>query len=169
MRSLGWLFVVLAALLPACGSQSEATPLPTLTLVPPTETSIPTIPPATSTPDSALTSPEMLLTAGAPPTTGSSISPTGDAVAAELVMLASQQVAQQLGITVRRVRLVSVTQTRWADSSLGCPRPDQVYLPVEVDGYRIVLEAGDNRYIYHTDFDRVIPCTTEPETSTATS
>jgi hypothetical protein len=25
-------------------------------------------------------------------------------------------------------------------------------------GYRIVLLAGDRRFIYHTDFTRLIPC-----------
>ncbi|MBK9123900.1 MAG: hypothetical protein IPM16_12400 [Chloroflexi bacterium] len=27
-----------------------------------------------------------------------------------------------------------------------------------VAGYRIVVEAGGDAYIYHTDFDRIIPC-----------
>jgi len=46
----------------------------------------------------------------------------------------------------------------WQDTSLGCPEPGQTYAPVAVDGYRIVLEVRDTQVIFHTDFDRAIPC-----------
>jgi hypothetical protein len=61
------------------------------------------------------------------------------------------------------VRVVEVTAYRWPDSSLGCPLPNQRYTPVEIDGYRIVLRAGDRETIFHSDFDRVLPCAAEYE------
>jgi hypothetical protein len=42
---------------------------------------------------------------------------------------------------------------------------------LNVDGYRIVLSAGDNEYLFHTDFDRALPCDAKneqlPETTPA--
>jgi hypothetical protein len=36
----------------------------------------------------------------------------------------------------------------WPDSSLGCPRPGEMYLQVLTPGYRVVLEADGTRYDY---------------------
>lgn len=166
MNKWGWALLLLWSMIAGCSEQNLASPLPTLTLVPPTETTIPTEAPATPTTDPQLTSPESLLTASAPTrqAVGAETSAVDDPIAAELVLLAQQQVAANLGISTRRVRLVSVEATRWADSSLGCPQPDQGYTQIEVDGYRIELRAAETTYIFHTDFDRVLPCDQENET-----
>jgi hypothetical protein len=160
MSKWAWALLLLWSVLAGCSEQKLASPLPTLTLVPPTETAIPTDSPATPTTDPELTSPETLLTAAAPTTQGGSVATplADDPIAAELVLLAQQQIAADLGISIRRVRLVSIEPTRWADSSLGCPQPDQVYTQIEVDGYRIELRAAESTYVFHTDFDRVVPC-----------
>lgn len=81
-----------------------------------------------------------------------------DAIAAELVALAQRRVAQDLNLPTRRVRIIEVTAYVWPDISLGCPEPDATYLTGDIDGYRIVLEVGESQYIFHTDFDRVVPC-----------
>jgi hypothetical protein len=81
-----------------------------------------------------------------------------DPVAAELVRLAQQLVASQLDLPVRRVSWVSVEAFRWWDTSLGCPRAGQTYEQVDVPGYRIVLQAGDALYAFHTDSERLFPC-----------
>jgi hypothetical protein len=86
-----------------------------------------------------------------------------DPVAAQLVAMAQRQIASQLDLPVRRVRLVDVVGVTWPDSSLGCPAPNQTYNPINVAGYRIVLSAGDERYIYHTDTERIIPCDSRRE------
>ncbi len=86
-----------------------------------------------------------------------------DPVAAELVRLAQQRVARQLDLPLRRIRIVDVRAMRWTDNSLGCPQPDQTYAQVEVDGYRIVVSAGEQEYIFHADFDRLLPCDAENE------
>jgi hypothetical protein len=36
----------------------------------------------------------------------------------------------------------------WPDSSLGCPRPGEMYLQVLTPGYRVVLEADGTHYDY---------------------
>ncbi|MFN8376509.1 MAG: hypothetical protein U0694_27020 [Anaerolineae bacterium] len=86
-----------------------------------------------------------------------------DPVAAELVLLAQQRVAAELDLPLRRIRAVDVRQIRWTDSSLGCPQPDQSYTQVITEGYRIVVSAGDQEYIFHSDFDRLLLCDPERE------
>jgi hypothetical protein len=86
-----------------------------------------------------------------------------DPIAAELVALAQRRLARDLDLPARRIRLVDVSPVHWTDSSLGCPLPDANYAPGQYDGYRIVLEAGDKEYIYHSDFDRVQPCDASAE------
>jgi hypothetical protein len=165
MWRVGAILLIAASALVGCGEQGEQFALPTLTLVPPTETNIPTTIPATPTDDPELTSPESLLTAAAPTQSGQSTenSAIDDPIASELALIARQQVAEALNISVRRVRVVSAEAQRWADSSLGCPQEDQIYTQIEVDGYRIEVRAGDETYIFHTDFDRVIPCDNEAQ------
>lgn len=86
-----------------------------------------------------------------------------DPVAAQLVLLAQQRIAEDLDLPIRRIRAVDVRQMRWQDSSLGCPQPDQTYTPLIVDGYRIVVAVGEQEYIFHSDFDRLISCSPENE------
>lgn len=81
-----------------------------------------------------------------------------DPVAAELAALAQRQVAGELDLPARRVQIVDVRLFAWDDTSLGCPLPDQSYEPVESRGYRIVVSAGGEEYLFHTDFDRLIAC-----------
>ena len=75
--------------------------------------------------------------------------------------LAQRRLGEELDLPTRRLRVIAVRPLQWPDSSLGCPLPDQTYTPIQMDGYRIVLGVGNSEYIFHSDFDRVIPC--EPD------
>jgi hypothetical protein len=86
-----------------------------------------------------------------------------DQVAAELAALAQRRIAQERNVPVSRIEIVAVQAFAWPDTSLGCPQDGQVYTPLLVDGYRIVLALGDEEFIFHTDFDRAIPCAAEDE------
>lgn len=79
-------------------------------------------------------------------------------MAGELVRLAMRRLGEELDLPTRRMRLVEVRPVQWTDSSLGCPQTGQTYTPMQTDGYRIVVAAGDGEYIFHSDFDRVLPC-----------
>jgi hypothetical protein len=162
----GWRFgallclaAVLALVAAACNPAAVPTALPTQTLVVPTVTWTPL--PVTETPSpTPLLRPVDLET----PTPDAAATPTvSDPVAAELVALAQRRLAQDLGLPAQRVRLVEVTAVIWPDTSLGCPEPGETYAQGTFDGYRIVLSASDQEYIFHTDFDRAIPCTAEDE------
>lgn len=81
-----------------------------------------------------------------------------DPIAAELVGLAGRQLAALLDISARRVELVEIVPYTWADTSLGCPLPEQTYSERQIDGYRILMRAGTDEYIFHADFDSVVLC-----------
>jgi len=81
-----------------------------------------------------------------------------DPVAAELVRLAQRVLAARLDLPLRRVSWVEVEAYRWWDTSLGCPATGQTYSSVDVPGYRIVLQAGDALYAFHSDAERLFPC-----------
>lgn len=148
----------------ACTPTADLTAIPTATLLPlpPTETPTPVPPTATS---QSLPAPADLIEAAPPQPTPES---TGDLtvidpIAAELVERAQAFIAAQNDLPIRRVRLVEVQPYIWSDTSLGCPTPGFVYAPALVDGYRIVLTTGEQFHLFHTDFDRIVPCTAENE------
>ncbi|MAS36152.1 MAG: hypothetical protein CL610_19255 [Anaerolineaceae bacterium] len=86
-----------------------------------------------------------------------------DPVAADTVALAQRNLANRLDLPVRRIRVVDVMPVLWPDNSLGCPQPNQTYTPIAAAGYRIVLSAGDETYIFHSDSIQVIACSAENE------
>lgn len=63
---------------------------------------------------------------------------------------AKADLAARLGIEPAEVTVVSSTEVTWPDGSLGCPEPGMFYTQALVNGTRTVLEAGGNRYNYHS-------------------
>lgn len=59
--------------------------------------------------------------------------------------------AVRFGVSPEEVNLVDVTEAEWPDSSLGCPRPGEVYAQVITPGYLVRLEIGGETVEYHTD------------------
>jgi hypothetical protein len=76
--------------------------------------------------------------------------------AQDVVRLAKEDLAQRLGLAPDDIRLVSVEAVDWSDTSLGCPQPGMMYAQVITAGYRVVLEAEEQRYEYHTDTVRSV-------------
>lgn len=77
---------------------------------------------------------------------------------------AVQKLANDLGIDVGDVEIVSVQRVDWRDSSLGCPRPGQNYLMVITPGYHIMLEANGERHEFHSDMQsNMVKCQGEPQ------
>jgi hypothetical protein len=146
----------------ACSSGEAASPAPTLTLFPATLTVTPS-PVMPSATRAALPGPDDIASATPEGAFTAEETPQLDPVAAELVRLAQRRLGEELDLPTRRLRVIEVRPLQWPDSSLGCPLPGQTYTPILIDGYRIVLGAGDNEYIFHSDFDRVIPCDSDKE------
>lgn len=75
------------------------------------------------------------------------------------IRLTRQQLAAELDCSDESISVVSVEETEWNDSALGCPQPGMMYLQVITPGYRIILEQNGQQYTYHTDRRaRVIRC-----------
>ena len=160
-----WLIPLLLLIAAACApSGGNPTAAPTLNLIPATPTNTLTPIPPTST-SANLPRPQDV---GQPTETatvaGSSADLTGDAlvaqdpVAGELVGIAQRLIATQLNLPTRRIRMVDVRSVVWTDSTLNCPAANSQIVQQDIDGYRIVVQAGDQNYLVHTDFDRVVPC-----------
>jgi hypothetical protein len=47
------------------------------------------------------------------------------------------------------ITVVSAESVTWSDGSLGCPEPGMLYTQALVPGYRVVLQAGEERLEYH--------------------
>lgn len=163
MRLYRWLFLIGCGVVTACSPSTSV--VPTLTLIPSTATTVPSPVPPTATLET-LPAPQDLFASPTPVPSGNH-TPEAlieiDPIAAELVSIAQRLVAQELDLPTRRVRFVEAEPYEWTDSSLGCPLPGQVYIPVITNGYRIVVSAADEEYIFHTDFDRVLPCDADNE------
>lgn len=56
--------------------------------------------------------------------------------------------ATRTGMSASDIFAVRAEQALWNDGSLGCPLPDMSYTQAQVDGYWIVLKAGDRLLDY---------------------
>lgn len=65
------------------------------------------------------------------------------------ITIATSDVADRAEVDEEDVTFVEFEQVTWSDGALGCPQPDEMYTQALVEGYRLVLEANGERYIYH--------------------
>lgn len=86
-----------------------------------------------------------------------------DPVAAELTALAVERAARTAAVEADAVTIDSVRPVQWDSETIVCDAdiltdenaPDDA---TGVSGYRIALTADEREFVYHTDFDRIIPC-----------
>jgi len=107
-------------------------------------------------------------TATAPPENVPPAALTPPADTAEIVDLASGDLAETYGLAPNAVEVVSVEAIDWPDASLGCPQPGMAYAQVVTPGLRITLRAEGWTYTYHADLaGQVVLCAqTGPADST---
>jgi hypothetical protein len=74
--------------------------------------------------------------------------PTADISEAGLAALLASA-AQEAGVALDEVRVVSAEEVTWPDGSLGCPEPGKAYTQALVPGFRVVLEIGDDELSFH--------------------
>lgn len=75
---------------------------------------------------------------------------TGE-VPQEILALFRDDLARRALVKPETITVVSATEQQWPDGSLGCPKPGQMYTQMIVPGYRVVLQAGGEKYAYHSD------------------
>lgn len=56
------------------------------------------------------------------------------------------EAARVSGVPVDQVMVISAEAVTFPDGGLGCPVPGMSYTQVQVDGFKIVVEAGGTRY-----------------------
>ncbi len=115
-------------------------------------------PAPTNTPPPATQPPTAISPLPTPGGAGEDTMPAVDLRTAPLVQKAVEDLSQRLGLDPQQIRLLSVEDVQWRDSSLGCPKPGMNYLMVITPGHLIRLEAEGQVYEYHTDEKRVIYC-----------
>jgi hypothetical protein len=76
--------------------------------------------------------------------------PAGGGVPVALTTRAVTDLSKELGIPAANIKVASSEAVEWPDAGLGCPEPGMSYVQVISPGYRIVLQAGDTLYEYHT-------------------
>ena len=89
---------------------------------------------------------------GARPSGRVSIPPSGasepDAVPDALLQQVIAAAASDAGVDPADVVVVSTEAVTWNDGSLGCPKPGVMYTQQIIEGYRVIVEAGGDRYDY---------------------
>jgi hypothetical protein len=70
-----------------------------------------------------------------------------------LIELAIVDLSERLDVDASDIAVLDARLVTWPDSSMGCPEPGQVYLPVVADGSIIELAVDDVVYTYHTGGD----------------
>lgn len=56
--------------------------------------------------------------------------------------------AASLGVDPSAVKIVGAEARTYGDSSLGCPRPGEMYTQAIVDGYQVIVEADGRQLDY---------------------
>jgi hypothetical protein len=92
------------------------------------------------------------ITPSPPPT---EMSPPADPQASGVQEAAAADLAGRLGVDRAAIEVMVAEPVTWPDGSLGCPQPGRLYTQALVDGYRVVLRAGDRVYDYHAGSDGV--------------
>lgn len=78
---------------------------------------------------------------------------------AKLIHLVTLDLSKRLGIDISEVTLIEKKTTTWKDGSLGCPGKGQNYSQEERSGFKIIVEAQNIEYTYHTDgLEKFILC-----------
>jgi len=73
--------------------------------------------------------------------------------AQRVVALAKSDLAKRLGIDSSAI--LKVEPVEWPDSCLGCASPDTACAQVITPGFRIVLEAIGEEWVYHSSHSRI--------------
>jgi hypothetical protein len=68
---------------------------------------------------------------------------------AAMVEAALDDATRRSGQASSAIKVVSAGSVTWSDGSLGCPEPGMLYTQALVPGYRIVVQAGEQRLEYH--------------------
>ena len=95
-------------------------------------------------------------TAAPPPASSPGGGPSVPPEAQAVIELARQDLARERNVPVEQVKVISIEASTWSDTSLGCPKPGELYAQVITPGYRLRLDDGSAQFTYHTDTNRTV-------------
>ena len=90
------------------------------------------------------------------PPIDSSTTPSSEDPTEAVVALATQAIAQSLGVDVGDVVLVATERQEFPDAALGCAQPGEVAATIVTPGYKVILSVGAAQYELHTNLDGTI-------------
>ena len=93
----------------------------------------------------------------APAATSDDMEGFGD-IPADLLRAIVVDASERTGATSEEIEVVSAEPAGWNDGSLGCPEPGQLYTQALVDGYRVIIRAGDQELDYRAAHGGVRVC-----------
>jgi hypothetical protein len=85
------------------------------------------------------------------PVTGVPAETTPRAVQADVERAVRQAAANQLNLNVDAIEIVEMEEVEWPNACLGLPEPDEMCAEVITPGYRVVVQAEGEEYVFRTD------------------
>jgi len=82
---------------------------------------------------------------------GAELTPTATPEPPSAVEVARQMLSEDFDVPVGNIELVTYTIEDWPDACLGLPNADELCAQVVTPGYRVVLKADGEQYVYRTD------------------
>jgi len=86
-----------------------------------------------------------------PPRTRLPVSTDKHPVPHEVMDRLYAEVESSSGVGRADIALVRAEEAAWSDASLGCPQPNAEYAQMIVEGYWVILRAGDEEFDYRID------------------
>ena len=84
-------------------------------------------------------------------TTDGNLPQTGEELPAEAVLQAQQMLADQLGVQVENIEIVSADQVEWPNACLGLGEEGEVCADVVTPGWDITFDVNGQQYQVRTD------------------
>jgi hypothetical protein len=95
----------------------------------------------------------------APPTDGGSIGQMDQQMIDDLL----EQAAQETGVALDEIRIVTAEAVTWSDGSIGCPEEGMGYTQALVPGFRAVIEVAGEEMHYHAGSDGQFVACDDPQ------
>jgi hypothetical protein len=70
---------------------------------------------------------------------------------------------QRTGVKRGAMTVIRAEAVIWNDGSLGCPQPGVAYVQVLMEGFWVVVRAGDNDYDYRATANGYFSLCTHPK------
>lgn len=93
----------------------------------------------------------LLLAACTPQPTMPLPTDTPDAPLPTVVLNATHALSAQTSVPVEEIQVIGYEQREWPDACLGLAQEDEMCAQVITPGWRVVLSAGGEQYVFRTD------------------